>query len=161
MRPPDAERRPRREGGDRDDALGGGYVTANLQAGADIARSVNGSLTPFRQPETRACAWCRGPLPARRRRFCTDLCRRRGQRAERVTEDHEYLDVARRMMAHAARRAASDAATFGALVALDAEVHGMLADAAAGLHARDYSWADIGRACGITRQGAQQRWGES
>ncbi len=50
-------------------------TTANLQAGSVIRPG---------------CAVCRGPLPARRRRFCSDDHRRKGQRAERVTETGEF-----------------------------------------------------------------------
>jgi hypothetical protein len=39
--------------------------------------------------QERICDYCGDPLAARRRRFCTDECRRRGQRAERVTETGE------------------------------------------------------------------------
>jgi hypothetical protein len=115
----------------------------------------NPSLSPGR----RACDQCGGALPGRRRRFCSDLCRRRGHRAERRTENTEYLDVVGRMLRHAARRGSVDLEAFAALGELDAELHDLMATAAHALHARDYTWGEIGRAFGVTRQGARQRWG--
>ena len=46
-------------------------------------------------PPDIGCAHCGQPLPPRRRRFCSDLCRRRGQRAERVIENDSYAASAR------------------------------------------------------------------
>ena len=40
------------------------------------------------------------------------------------------------------------------------EVDLAVAEAVNGLHARGYSWAEIGSRLGITRQAVQQRWGE-
>ncbi len=96
--PPDAaERRPRREGGAQDD----GNVS-NIVTGASVTRP--------------GCAWCGDPLPGRRRWFCCDDHRRRGQRAERITETGEFGRAAIRMIRQMARRVgASDIAEFGAM----------------------------------------------
>jgi hypothetical protein len=51
------------------------------------------------------CSYCGDPLPARRRRLCSDLRRRRGQKAERVTEDGSYGSAVVRMIGGMGRRA--------------------------------------------------------
>jgi hypothetical protein len=64
----------------------------------------------------RECDHCGGPLAPKRRRFCSDICRVRGQRAERVTETGEFGRAAVRMIrAMAGRVGASDIAAFGAM----------------------------------------------
>ena len=96
----------------------------------------------------------------------------------RVTENDEYAAFARRVIAAYSRRIAAgdiDAITEMARLAddLDAAIRcavtGMaqLADeldiaichAVTGLRTQGYSWADIAARLGVTRQGAQQRWG--
>src|SRR5258708_4708883 len=72
----------------------------------------------MRAPDTerRACAWCHGSLPPRRRRFCSDDHKRRGQKAERVTENGDFGRAAVRMIRAMARRVgANDIAEFGAM----------------------------------------------
>lgn len=107
----------------------------------------------------RACAWCRGPLPPRRRRFCTDDHRRRGQKAERVIEDDSYADGVRRLVRAQGRRAGADLVMFALFAESVDYARARLAEAAAQLLAEGYSYGDIGRALGITRQGARQRFG--
>jgi hypothetical protein len=76
-----------------DDAPGVGNVTVNLQAAA-----VRG----------RRCCHCAGPLPPRRRRFCSDPCRRRGQKAERVTENDRHAAAVVRQIRPLGVRASID-----------------------------------------------------
>jgi hypothetical protein len=45
------------------------------------------------------------------------------------------------------------------MAALAAELDNAIRQAITGLRASGYSWADIAARLGITRQGAQQRWG--
>jgi hypothetical protein len=47
------------------------------------------------------------------------------------------------------------------MTSLADEIGAAIAEAVKGLHACGYSWAEIGSRLGITRQGAQQRWGAS
>jgi hypothetical protein len=45
------------------------------------------------------------------------------------------------------------------MLGLAEEIDTAMAEAVKGLHARGYSWAEIGSRLGVTRQAAQQRWG--
>jgi hypothetical protein len=83
-----------------------------------------------------------------------------GNRAAPTTETDEYGAFVRRILrAYAKRVGDKDIEALTGLAALRDEVDQALADAVAGLHGQPYSWADIGRALGITRQAAQQRYG--
>ena len=83
------------------------------------------------------------------------------KRRRRVVENDEYAAFLRRVIAAYSRRVAAgdiDAITGMAATAelFDAAIH----DAITSLRAHHgYSWADIAARLGITRQGAQQRWG--
>ena len=66
------------------------------------------------------------------------------KRPYRVVENDEYAAFLRRVIRAYSRRVASG----------DVE-------AITGLRQSGYSWADIAMRLGITRQGAQQRWGET
>ena len=77
-----------------------------------------------------------------------------------MTENDEYAAFMRRVIRAYSRRIAAgdiDALTDMARVAdeLDIAIH----HAVTGLRTHGYSWADIAARLGITRQGAQQRWG--
>jgi hypothetical protein len=137
MAPPDAERRPVGRDGVPDD---GDDVNTTIPAGA-------------------ACAWCHGELPPRRRRFCTDDHRRRGQKAERKTDDADYADGVRRLVQAQGKRAGADLPMFALFAGAVDFARARLQDAADQLIAQGYTYADIGRALGITRQGARQRFG--
>ena len=84
------------------------------------------------------------------------------KRPYRVVENDEYAAFLRRVIRAYSRRVAS-----GDIEAITD--HGRLADhledatrqAITGLRASGYSWADIAMRLGITRQGAQQRWGDT
>ena len=85
------------------------------------------------------------------------------RRRREVVENPEFAAFAARILRAAARRvAAGDVEGLAALVALRSELDAAIAQAVAGL--RDprwsYSWADIARVVGTTRQAAQQRYGQ-
>ena len=101
----------------------------------------------------RRCDQCAGPLPPKRRRFCSDLCRLRGQRAERVTETGEFGRAAVRMIRAMARRVgASDIAEFGAMWEVMTEAEHAVIEAIDHLRASGFSWAEIGAEIGWSRQ---------
>jgi hypothetical protein len=143
MPPETAERRPRREGGAPDDARGDGTRT-----------SLTGA--PVRG---RRCDQCAGPLPPRRRRFCSDPCRRRGQRVERVTENDAYAAAVVRQIRRMGVRASADLEALEWLAGAADHARDALAMAVDGCRVRGYSDGEIGAALGITRQGVGQRFG--
>ena len=101
----------------------------------------------------RSCAWCQGPLPAARRRFCTDDHRRRGQKAERVTETGEFGRAAIRMIRQMARRVgASDIAEFGAMFEVMTEAEHAVTETIDALRVAGFSWTEIAAEVGWTRQ---------
>lgn len=102
---------------------------------------------------------CARQLPGRRRRFRTDDHRRRGQKAERKIEDADYADGVRRLVRAQGRRAGADLAMFALFAESVDYARARLAEAADQLIAQGYSYGDIGRVLGITRQGARQRFG--
>lgn len=66
----------------------------------------------------------------------------------------------RRMLRAAARRMAeSDPQDLAEMVALQADLDRAILRAMAAQRANGASWADIGAALGLTKQGAQQRYG--
>lgn len=89
-------------------------------------------------------------LPARRRR-----------RARRPIETSDYAAMLRRMLGAYGRRVAdADDVDLAELVELRRDLDTAISDAVVGQRAtHGRSWADIGRAVGMTRQSAQQRWG--
>jgi hypothetical protein len=107
----------------------------------------------------RACEapGCGGDLPRGRRRFCSDLCRQRGQRAERRTETSDFGQMVVRMIGTMARRVGgSDIAAFGALWEVRAAADQACAAAIDGLRAKGFSWAQIAAEAGQSRQGLTQ-----
>lgn len=106
---------------------------------------------------TRRCGQCGGPLAPKRRRFCSDLCRVRGQRAERVTETGEFGRAAVRMIRAMARRVgASDIAEFGAQWEVMTEAEHAVTGAIDHLRAVGFSWAEIGAEIGWSKQRLSQ-----
>jgi hypothetical protein len=84
------------------------------------------------------------------------------KRRDRVVENPEFAAFARRILRAAARRVANgDVEGLAGLVALRSEVDAAIAEAIGGLRSPQwsYSWADIARVLGTTRQAAQQRYG--
>ena len=106
----------------------------------------------------RGCSWCHGPLPPRRRRFCTDECRRKGQKAERTIEDGSYAAGVIRLIRKMGVRASADLEALKWLAGAAEHARAALAVAVDGCRARGYSDGEIGAALGITRQAVGQRF---
>jgi hypothetical protein len=102
---------------------------------------------------------CTGPLPPRRKRFCSDGCRRKGQKSERIIEDADYAAGVRRLVRAQGRRAGADLAMFAMFTESVDYARARLQEAADQLIAQGDTYGDIGRELGITRQGARQRFG--
>ena len=82
------------------------------------------------------------------------------KRRSRVVENDEYAAFLRRVIAAYSRRVASgDIEAITTMARLSDELEDATRQAITGLRAYGYSWADIAMRLGITRQGAQQRWG--
>jgi hypothetical protein len=108
---------------------------------------------PLGAASGRECDQCGGPLAPKRKRFCSDLCRLRGQRAERVTETGEFGRAAVRMIRAMARRVgASDIAEFGAVFEVMTEAEHAVTAAIDDLRAAGFSWAEIGAEVGWSKQ---------
>ena len=111
-----------------------------------------------------AARWCQAPgcgreLPAKRRRFCSDTCRRRGQRYERITETEQAGQAVVRMIASLSRRAgASDIDVLGVLWEVRASADQATADAIGELHGRGLSWAVLAEAVGVRDRQTLCQW---
>lgn len=82
------------------------------------------------------------------------------RRVRHVVENDEYAAFLRRVLRAYSRRIASgDVEALAHLATVTAELDTTIRDAVTGLRAFGYSWAEIARPLGITRQAAQQRWG--
>ena len=82
------------------------------------------------------------------------------KRRSRVIENDKYAAFLRRVIAAYSRRvAAGDIEAITAMAALADDLDQATRQAITGLRQFGYSWADIAARLGITRQGAQQRWG--
>jgi len=82
------------------------------------------------------------------------------KRRSRVVENDEYAAFVRRVIAAYSRRvAAGDIEAITGMAALADDLDYAIRQAITGLRNQGYSWADIAMRLGITRQGAQQRWG--
>ncbi|WP_435055918.1 hypothetical protein [Micromonospora aurantiaca (nom. illeg.)] len=78
-----------------------------------------------------------------------------------VVENDQFAAFARRIIrAHGRRVATGDVEALRDLVALSADLDRAITDAVVGLRRFGYSWAEIGQRLGISRQAAQQRWGD-
>jgi CRP-like cAMP-binding protein len=76
------------------------------------------------------------------------------------TEAQKYGAFARRILRAMGRRVSDrDIEALSVLADLQAEVAAQMQASVDGLLASGYSWADIGRQLGISRQGAQQKYG--
>lgn len=86
--------------------------------------------------------------------------RHRRRRHRGTVETPEYVRMMHRMMRGLGRRVAGmDVASLPELAAVADIANGVLRDTARKLHDQGYSWGEIGRELGITRQGAYQRFG--
>ena len=84
------------------------------------------------------------------------------KRPYRVVENDEYAAFLRRVIRAYSRRVASgDIEAITAMSRLAIDLEDATRQAITGLRESGYSWADIAMRLGITRQGAQQRWGET
>lgn len=78
-----------------------------------------------------------------------------------LVETGPYLASVARMIRAAGRRVAqADEVELAQLVQLHEVLSEATTVAVAGMRARGCSWAYVGSALGITRQSAQERWGE-
>ncbi|WFE46359.1 hypothetical protein [Verrucosispora sp. WMMD1129] len=83
------------------------------------------------------------------------------QKRRDVVENDEFAAFARRIIrAHGRRVATGDVEALRDLTALSAVIDQAITEAVIGLRAFGYSWAEIGSRLGISRQAAQQRWGD-
>src|ERR1700747_271681 len=84
------------------------------------------------------------------------------KRRYRVVENDEYAAFLRRVIAAYSRRVASgDIEAISTMARLAGHLEDVTRQAITGLRESGYSWADIALRLGITRQGAQQRWGDT
>ena len=84
------------------------------------------------------------------------------KRRYRAVENDEYAAFLRRVIRAYSRRVASgDIEAIAAMNRLANDLEEATRQAITGLRGFGYSWADIAMRLGITRQGAQQRWGET
>src|SRR5689334_15842031 len=84
------------------------------------------------------------------------------KRRTRVVENDEYAAFLRRVIrAYSRRIAAGDIEAITVMAALAADLEDATRQAITGLRGLGYSWADIAMRLGITRQGPQQRWGDT
>ena len=83
------------------------------------------------------------------------------KRRRRHVENDEYAAFLRRAIrAYSRRVAAGDIDAMTDMAAMSQELDAAIRQAITGLRRSGYSWADIAARLGITRQGAQQRWGD-
>jgi hypothetical protein len=77
-------------------------------------------------------------------------------------ENDDYAAFAQRILRAYARRITSgDIDALTSLTSLGTEVENAIRQSVIGLRESGYSWADIGLRLGVTRQAAQQRWGDT
>ena len=78
----------------------------------------------------------------------------------RVVENDEYAAFLQRVIRAYTRRVADgDVEALAHMTTLAADLDRAITDAVTGLRAYGYSWTEIARPLGITRQAAHQRWG--
>jgi hypothetical protein len=78
-----------------------------------------------------------------------------------VVENDDYAAFAHRIVrAYARRVATGDIEALTRMTHLADEIETAIRNAVIGLRDCGYSWADIGSRLGVTRQAAQQRWGQ-
>ena len=83
------------------------------------------------------------------------------KRPRQQVEKDEYAAFVRRVIrAYSRRVAAGDIEALTGMVDLAGEFDTAIRQAITGLRSAGYSWAEIAARLGITRQGAQQRWGD-
>ena len=81
-------------------------------------------------------------------------------RTRQAVENPEYAAFVRRILkAYARRVAVGDIEALALMAELADRIDTSIRDAVTGLREHGYSWADISSRLGVTRQAAQQRWG--
>jgi hypothetical protein len=79
---------------------------------------------------------------------------------ERGSDHGKYAGMVRRIVrAYGRRIADSDPDDLALILSVRAELDEAIAVAVAGMREAGFSWAEIARPLGMTRQAAQQRWG--
>ena len=77
-------------------------------------------------------------------------------------ENSQYAAFIRRILrAYARRVATGDIEALTGMTILATDVEDATRQAVTGLRGFGYSWAEIGHRLGVTRQAAQQRWGDA
>ena len=77
-------------------------------------------------------------------------------------ENSQYAAFIRRILrAYARRVATGDIEALTGMTILATDVEDATRQAVTGLRGFGYSWAEIGHRLGVTRQAAQQRWGDT
>lgn len=74
-------------------------------------------------------------------------------------ENREFVAFVRRILRALGRRAGADIETLPALGAMIAELDAVAVDAIVAARSEGWSWAEIARRLGITKQAAHQRYG--
>jgi DNA invertase Pin-like site-specific DNA recombinase len=87
------------------------------------------------------------------------LCRIRGQRSERKTDDADHAEYVKRLVEAQGKRAGADLPMFALFAEAVDFARARLQDAADELIAQGRSYTDIARELGITRQAAWKRFG--
>jgi hypothetical protein len=86
----------------------------------------------------------------------------RRNRTRRYVENTDYAAFATRVIrAHARRVAQGDIESLTELTELAGQLDHAITEAITGLRAHGYSWADIATGLEVSRQAAQQRWGNT
>jgi hypothetical protein len=99
-------------------------------------------------------------MPTRRQHPATVNESLTPKRPRRVVENDEYAAFARRVIrAYARRIADGDIEALTAMATLATDLDAAINQAVTGLREFGYSWAEIARPLGVTRQAAQQRFG--
>ena len=79
----------------------------------------------------------------------------------RKVDTTDYLQFARRVIRAAGERCAdADPFDLGELITLRDSIEAAIGAAVAGQRAQGFSWTEVGDGLGISRQAAQQRYGE-
>lgn len=82
-------------------------------------------------------------------------------RRRNVVENDEYAAFVRRIIvAHARRIATGDIEALRDMVGMSSFLDQAITEAVWGLRDHGYSWAEIADRLGVSRQAAQQRWGD-